>query len=267
MENIGTVLNLVTKTSYRGGLTIPTSTVKPTATWVSEGAGSDKQKSGVDGSITFTYHKLRCAVSMTLEVSVMSLSAFETKFVNDVAYAMTKALEQAIINGSGTDRPKGILTETPPEGQAIEIENGKNLTFATLIDMESALPSAYENGASYFMTKKTFMTLYGMVDEAGQPIARVNYGIGDKPERSLLGRSVVILDDYIGSFTSTVSQDTIVAFIFNPADYVLNTNYEITAKVYEDNDTDDIVRKAVMLTDGKVIDKNSLVTLTIKKTE
>ena len=74
MENIGTVLNLVTRTNYKGGLTIPTSNIKPTATWVNEGAGVTVQKSGVNGTITFTYHKLKVAVSMTLEVSVMSLS-------------------------------------------------------------------------------------------------------------------------------------------------------------------------------------------------
>lgn len=263
MENIGTVLNLVTRTNYKGGLTIPTSTVKPTATWVNEGAGVTIQKSGVNGTITFTYHKLKVAVSMTLEVSVMSLSAFETKFVNDVSFAMVKALEQAIISGSGTDRPKGILTETPASGQAIEIASGTNISLSTLVAMESALPSAYENGAVYAMSKKTFMAFYGMVDDNGQPIARVNYGISGKPERILLGRSVVILDDYIANYTTTVTADTIVAFIFNFADYILNTNYEITAKVYEDNDTDDIVRKAVMITDGKVVDKNSLVTLTV----
>jgi HK97 family phage major capsid protein len=263
MENIGTVLNLVTRTNYKGGLTIPTSTVKPTATWVNEGAGVTIQKSGVDGTITFTYHKLKIAVSMTLEVSVMSLSAFETKFVNDVAGAMVKALEQAIISGSGTDRPKGILAETPASGQAISIASGTALDYAVLIAMEAALPSAYENGAVYAMTKKTFMAMYGITDDNGQPIARINYGISGKPERSILGREVVILDDYISNYTKTVTADTTVAFIFNFADYILNTNYEITAKVYEDNDTDDLIRKAVMITDGKVVDKNSLVTLTV----
>ena len=263
MENIGTVLNLVTRTNYKGGLTIPTSNVKPTATWVNEGAGVTVQKSGVNGTITFTYHKLKVAVSMTLEVSVMSLSAFETKFVNDVSYAMVKALEQAIIDGSGSGRPKGILTETPVRGQALTIASGTAISYNTLVAMEAALPSAYESGAVYAMTKKTFMAFYGIVDDNGQPIARINYGISGKPERSILGRDVVILDDYIANYTPTVTANTIVAFIFNFADYILNTNYEITAKVYEDNDTDDLIRKAVMITDGKVIDKNSLVTLTV----
>jgi HK97 family phage major capsid protein len=103
----------------------------------------------------------------------------------------------------------------------------------------------------------------GMTDSEGHPIARINYGLSGKPERILLGRPV-ILNEYMSSYASTVQSDTIVAFLFNPKDYVLNTNYQMTVKKYEDNDTDDIVTKAIMLVDGKVTDKNSLVTVTKK---
>lgn len=44
IEAYGMILPLVTRTAYKTGLTIPTSNVKPEATWVAEGAGSDKQK-------------------------------------------------------------------------------------------------------------------------------------------------------------------------------------------------------------------------------
>ena len=51
------------------------------------------------------------------------------------------------------------------------------------------------------------------------------------------------------------------AFLFNFKDYVLNTNYTMGVKRYEDNDTDDKVTKGIMLVDGKVVDKGSLVTI------
>lgn len=265
MESTGMILPLVTRTAYKGGLTLPTSNVKPVATWVAEGAGSDKQKK-TSGSITFGYHKLRCAISSSLEVDVMAYPVFETTFVNNVVEAMVKAQEQAIINGSGTGQPKGILKETVPTGQNIDIAADKDFTYKTLVDAEAALPLAYESGAVWFMTKKTFMAFVGMVDSTGQPIARVNYGIGGKPERSLLGRQV-ILNDYMASVGTTLADDTVVAFLFNPKDYILNTNLNMTIKRYEDNDTDDQVTKAIMLVDGKVIDKNSLVTITKKVAE
>ena len=262
MEATGMILPLVTRTAYKGGLTIPTSTVKPTATWVAEGAGSEKQKKST-GSITFAYHKLRCAISNSLEVETMALPIFETTFINNVVEAMTKALEQSIINGDGSGKPKGILKESVAEGQNVDVAAGGKLEYQTLVNAEAALPLSYENGAVWFMTKKTFMSFIGMVDTNGQPIARVNYGINGQADRSLLGRKV-ILNDYMDSYTDTVESDKIVAFLFNPSDYVLNTNLNMTIKRYEDNDTDDLVTKAVMLVDGKVVDKNSLVTITKK---
>lgn len=265
MEATGMILPLVTRTSYKGGLAIPTSSVKPTATWVAEGSGSTKQNK-TTGSITFNYYKLRCAVSVSLEVDTVTLAIFETTLINNVVEAMTKALEQAIISGTGGDayQPTGILTETPETGQQIEIIKAGKVTYDKLIAVEAALPLAYENGAVWFMTKYTFMNCFvGMVDAEGQPIARVTYGIGGKPERTLLGRTV-ILNDYMDNYAAAPSADTTFAFLFNPKDYVLNSNLQMTIKKYEDNDTDDQVTKAIMLVDGKVVDKNSLVTM-VKK--
>ena len=262
LEATGMILPLVTRTAYKGGLTIPTSSVKPVATWVSEGFGSDKQKKTTDG-VVFAYHKLRCAISVSLETDVIALPVFETTFINNVVEAMVKAQEQAIISGDGDGKPKGILAETVATGQNVDIAAASAPEYTTLTKAEGLLPLVYENDAVWFMTKKTFAEFLGMVDSEGHPIARVNYGISGKPERTLLGRTVV-LNDYMSSYASTVENDTVVAFLFNPKDYVLNTNYQMTVKKYEDNDTDDMVTKAIMLVDGKVVDKNSLVTVTKK---
>jgi HK97 family phage major capsid protein len=110
------------------------------------------------------------------------------------------------------------------------------------------------------MTKKTFMSFVGMTDAEGQPIARTNYGIGGKPERILLGRPVQLCGDYLYSF-SAATAGQIFAFIFNFADYALNTVYDMGIQRRQDWDTEDMQVKAVMSVDGKVIDVNSLVTL------
>ena len=259
LESTGMILALVTRTAYKGGVGIPVSTVKPVATWVNEGAGSEKQKKDIkkDGMITFAYHKLRCAVAVSLEVDTMAMSAFETLLINNIVEAMTKAIEQAIIDGDGTGKPKGILQETPADGQTID---SAAPAYADLINAEAALPQAYENGAVWCMSKKTFMQYYGLTDANGQPIGRVNYGIAGKPERTLLGRPVVCCD-YVKSYAATLAAGTAFAFLFNFKDYVLNTNYAMGVKRYEDNDTDDTVTKGIMLADGKVVDKNSLVVI------
>jgi len=216
LESTGMILPLVSKTSFAAGVSIPTSAVKPVASWVAEGASSDRQKKLLQLPLLHNY-KLRCEISMSMESSKMALAAFEAAFERQVVEAMTKAIEDAIINGAyATDGttlvgPKGILSETPATGQAL---TAKTLGYKTLVDAEAALPQAYENGAVWCMTKKTFMSFVGMEDAEGQPIARVNYGIGGRPERTLLGRTVVLCGDYMDSFSSTLTAGKIFAFLF-----------------------------------------------------
>ena len=260
LEATGMILPLITRTSYKGGVSIPTSAVKPVATWVAEGLTSDLQKKAT-ANITFTYFKLRCAVSVSFEVDTVTLAIFESALINNVTEAMVKALEQSIISGVGATQPLGILAETPAAGQALTIANATALAYADLIAAEAALPLEYEQDAVWCMSKKSFMAFISMVDSQKQPIARVNYGINGRPERTLLGRPVV-LNNYVSSYLATVAADTLFAFLFNFKDYILNTNYQMTLKKYEDNVTDDQVTKAIMLVDGKVVDKNSLVTIT-----
>jgi HK97 family phage major capsid protein len=256
MESTGMILPLVTRTAYKGGVQIPTSSVKPVATWVAEGAGSDKQKK-TTGVITFAYYKLRCAVAVTLEVETMAMSVFENTLISNVVEAMIKGLEQAIVSGTGVGQPEGILSKTPPAGQSLGVAVP---SYEDLVQAEAAIPVAYESNTVWCMSKKTFMQYFGLTDTNGQPIARINYGITNRPERSLLGRTVV-LTDYLPSYDAALANGTVFAFLFNFKDYTLNTNYAMGLKKYEDNDTDDTVTRAVMLVDGKVVDVNSLVTL------
>lgn len=249
-DNVGMILPLISKTSYAAGVVIPTSTVKPVASWVAEGAGSNRQKK-TTGSVVFTYHKLRCEISMSMEVGTMALSAFEAKFVENVAKAMTYAIENAVINGTGTGQPSGILIAAVPEGQ--ELNTNGVLTFGKLAEAEGVLPTEYETGAKWCMNKKTFAKVQGLTDDQGQPVARVNYGIGKALERAILGRDVVV--------SPYVADD--VMFMFDFSDYVLNTIYDMGISKKQDWDTEDLLTKAVMSVDGKVVDNGSIVKLNI----
>lgn len=250
----GMILPLVTRTAYNTGLSIPVSSVKPTATWVADGATSAVQKK-TTGSVVFGAYKLRCAVGVSLNLDAMALSAFEAAIANNIAEAMVIGLEQAIISGTGSGQPTGILTVTP----TITPVSVSALNYKIMTTTEGLVPSAYENGSVYVMNKATYMDYIGIVDTNGQPIARTNYGIDGKTNKTLLGRDVIICD-YLPSFDSAAAGATF-AFIFRMKDYVLNTAFNVTLRQYEDYVTDDIVRKAIMLADGKVVDTSSLVLL------
>lgn len=114
MEKTGDILNKVTRTFYKGGATVPTSAAKPVATWTTERGKTDKQKKTL-GTITFSYFKLKCVVAVSIAVDTVTLDVFERTLTNNIAEAMVKALEKAIIAGKGAsaNQPEGILSETP----------------------------------------------------------------------------------------------------------------------------------------------------------
>lgn len=277
MEQLGVILNLVTKTSYPVGMSYPVDGLKPTATWVGrdtstlsnsgsgEGKGSTPQSKTLGALITFAHYKLRCEIRMTEEVSVMTLPVFEALFVKQVSEAMVRAQEFAVVEGDGYGMPTGILNETAPTGQALQV---KSIDYKALVDAEAAIPAEYEGTEKWCMTKKTFMSFIGMVDTNGQPIARINYGIAGKPERTLLGRDVVIYvpqaNSKLASYSDSLTAGSIFAFLFDFSDYVLNENYNLGIQHAIDWDNEDHKTKAVLACDGKVLIKDSLITLAKK---
>lgn len=266
LETYGKFFAMATKTSYKGGVSVPTSSVNLTASFVAERNTASAQEAPT-GTVTFAYRKLICKVAISFEADVVTLDIFEADLIEKVSKAMIKAIEQAMFTGAGADgnQPVGFLTETPASGQAIEIAEGSHFTYAKLCEAEAAVPEAYDANAVWVMPKATFYNeIAGMVDSTtGQPIARVNFGLDGKIEPTINGRRVEF-SPYMASFTTTTSADTIVAAIFDFSSYVINTNYAMTIKKYTDEATDDQITKALMLVDGKTVDKNSLVTVTIK---
>jgi len=251
LTSCGMILPEVTRTAFAAGVVVPTSSTKPVASWVNEGAGSDKQKE-TTGSITFSHFKLRCEISMSMEVGTMALAVFENTFVRNVSDAMIVALEKAILAGTGSGQPTGILAGTV--SNVVTSAKASGVSYADLVAMEAALPVQYEGNAKWFMTKAQYMAFVGMVDSAGQPIARVDHGIDGRPARMLLGREVII-----HPYATEMGDD--VAGLYNFRDYILNTVYDLGIQKKQDWDTEDLLTKAVMAVDGKPVDLGSLVVL------
>ncbi len=243
IENYGKIYSKITKTNFKGGLSIPTSELKPKATWVAEGKGSEKQKKAT-GSIVFAYHKLQCKVAITLETDTVSLEVFEETIAKNITEAMVIAIELAVFQGTGSGQPKGICTEV----SATEVSA---IDYAQLTEIEGNIPEAYDDKAEYYMTKKDFYTkVIGLVDASKQPIARVNVGIDGKPAPALFGRPV--------NFIAKENLGENFMVVVDLSDYILNSNLQLTMKKYVDEDTDDIINKATMLADGGLASKDSV---------
>ena len=265
MDAYGNIWNKVRKINVQGGVEIPILSVKPTAQWITEAQASTDQKIQANTKISFSYYGLECKVAQTILVNVVSLTMFENLFATLVVEAMVRALEEAIIKGSGSGQPTGITVDsrvpaanviTMTEAQFTKWAEWKKRVFAKMA-------KAYRSGV-FIMSQATFDAyIDGMVDTVGQPIGRVNYGITDGETYRFGGKIVETVEPTLVKDFDTAEAGDVVAIFVNFNDYVVNTNMQITTTRWIDNDANEIKNKALMICDGKLADPNGV--LIIKK--
>ncbi len=267
MQAYGDIWRRVTKTSVQGGVQIPISNAKPVATWVAAGTMAEKQKKSVTGTISFSYHKLQCRVAVELVAGTVAMPVFESTISDNIAEAMVKALEKAIISGTGTGEPLGIINDLGiPAAQIVEVAAADFSKYKTWATLMGKVPRAYRNGVVLIMNDADWNThIVGMVDANGQPVARVTYNLDGTIQERFLGREVIPVEDLLPSIDTAAPGD-VVAILVRLQDYMVNTNMAITYRRYFDENTDEWISKATMIADGKLADPNGVVLIKLKAT-
>ncbi len=246
----GKLLSRINQTAYQGGLEIPISDINLTATWLaSEKEVSEEQKAEMKAKLTFHYHVLEARVAIGLLSETVALPIFEATVVKQLKKAITKALETAIVEGSGNGQPLGFLKYSLPESQIITMTADEVGTVKKWAEVESEIPEAYEDNVIYVMAKKTWeMYLNGMTDNTGQKIGlgRIN----EKGQKLLNGREVLTVDKLPG-FVAAKEGD-IFAVVVDLSQYCLNSNLALYYKKYFDEDKNKWIHKALTIADGKM---------------
>ena len=265
LDAYGNIWAKVRKINVQGGVEIPILSLKPEASWITEAQASTDKKIQANTSISFSYYGLECKISQSILTSVVVLAEFERLFVSLVVEAMIRALETAIINGSGSGQPMGIVKDTRvPAANVIEMTEAdfgnwtkwKKNVFAKMA-------KAYRNG-TFIMAQSTFDAhIDAMTDTTGQPIGRVNYGIDGAEIYRFGGKAVETVEPTLVKDFDTADAGDVVAIFVNLNDYVVNTNMQITTTRWVDNNSNEIKNKALMFVDGKLADPNGV--LIIKK--
>lgn len=261
MTDFGQIYARINKTNYKGGVSIPINALKPTATWVGENIVVDKQKMDLSGSVTFAYNKLQVRVAVSLESDTVSLSLFEQTVSKNISEAMIKAVEAAVLNGTGSLQPLGITKDSGiPAAQVIATATTTLWKkYETWVGYLSKVPRAYRNRCVLIVNDADWNKyIVGMVDANGQPVARTTYGMDGMISERFIGKEVFPTEEYIASIDSAESGDVVGVFAVL-GDYTMNSNMQMTYKRYFDEDTDEWISKSTLLADGKLGDKNGVV--------
>ena len=185
-----------------GNLSIVVANAKNAASWKAEGVDGTPADDTVV-SIQLTGYELIKLVEMSAAAEAMTIDAFEQYITSEIGRQMAIAVENAILNGSGTGgptgMPTGILTginwDTTTNSPNSHSYTTAAISYDDIVDGLALLPTMYHNNAVFVMNRKMlFSGIRKIKAQDGQPV--FTYNPQDKAAMTILGYPV-ILDDYM----------------------------------------------------------------------
>lgn len=173
-----------------GYVTFPVETAASDAAWVAMAAAA------TDGTdtltpITLNAYKLIKTVEITADISAMSVNAFEKWIVARLADKILKAVNNAILNGTGASQPSGIFKV---KNSATGTFTKAGMTYKDLMKVLAALPTGYAANGTLVMNRALFYgDVLGMTDSNGQKVCVAD---AQSPAKfNVLGYPVIIDDN------------------------------------------------------------------------
>lgn len=264
-KKYGNLYSKVRKISVKGGVEFPIAALEASFKWINESTVSPRQKTSPVAKISFGYHTAEIRIAQTFLSQLITLSSFEEKIAEIIVRAYLKAMDYAIVNGSGDGSPLGILNDA-------RVTNTVTMKASDISDWTkwrknffSTLPLGYRSGEFIFPVATVDAYLETMQDANGNPIFRqatgleVNDGDATNPNGRFFGREVSLVEpDIIKDFDSA-SQNDVIGIYWQPEEYVINENFGFTMRRYFDEETNEWVDKALTVVDGKVLNPNGFV--------
>ena len=108
-RNTNGLYNEIRLFSVPSNLSVPVGTPTDAASWHTEGEPVER-KNVTTTAVTFTGRELIKVLSLSAAVRRMELSAFESYMTQELRNAIADAIGAAIVSGTGTGQPTGILS-------------------------------------------------------------------------------------------------------------------------------------------------------------
>lgn len=178
-----------------GNLSLVLANAKNAAAWKAEGADGTPADDTVV-NINLAGYELIKLVEISAAAQAMTIDAFEAYIASEIGRQMAIAVENAILNGTGSGQPTGILTGiTWDATNSTTFANTGSVAYDNIVDGLALLPTMYHNNAVFVMNRKMLFSGIRKIKAAdGQPI--FTYNPQDRAAMTLLGYPV-ILDDYV----------------------------------------------------------------------
>ena len=258
-KRYGNLYSKTRKTSVPGGVKIAAGALQASFKWITESTVSPRQKAGELAAVTFGANVAEIRIATSFLANLLTLSAFEASLIEVISVAYLKAMDQAIVLGSGDGAPLGILNDARVthvvEMTAAKFNNWKNWRS----DFFAKLPLGYRSGEFIFAASTVDEYLETMSDDNNNPVFYqatglvVNDGDAQNPNGRFFGRNVSLVEPDILPDFGTADANSIVGIYWQPQDYMINENFGFMIRRYFDEETNEWIDKAITVVDGKLV--------------
>ena len=265
-EMYGSLYAKVKHLNIRGGVEYPIGSFSATFSRITESTVSNRQKGGsITGSVVFGYNIGEIRIAQTLLESLLAVPVFEAELAKVIAEAFVKAMDNEILNGTGTGgQMEGILGKagitaiTFHEGEIADWKTIQKKIFGDMPLGFKALP--YE----FVMSNGTWESqIKTLSDDNNRPVYAEPFNPADGTfSCSFRGHNVTLVEPTLLPDFDTAAANKIFGMIWVPGDaYAINSNMNFSVVQYVDHEKNQIVKKALVVNDGKVLRKDRIILL------
>lgn len=254
----GSLFAKVSKYNLPTGVKFPLSSLAATWSWVAEDTCPNPQKAGDAKSfITFNGYLGQASIAVSLVASTMTLASFEEKLVALIVKAFYRAMDTAIVSGTGVASPLGITKDERVTKVAEMSEADMSDWTAFYKNVISLIPSGKRSGSFVFAQPTVDGYIRTLKDQNNRSLFVEPLDIAS-PAR-LAGRDVIAVEpDILKSFDAAEVGD-VIGFYAPLEDYAINSNLQFGVRRYFDEKCNNWITKGLVICDGKVLDASGFV--------
>jgi HK97 family phage major capsid protein len=169
--------------------------------WVSEAGSRDTTNTPTLGKLNFPAEELYAKPKVTQKMLDDSSIDIESWLMQKVADIFARTEATAFVSGSGTGKPRGLLSYTAgttiTSGQIEQVVTGSATTFTYdgLVDLQNALKEPYQPNAVFLIRRASNAHLLKIKDGEGRPIFNMSYDKNAGLQPTIMGKSVYFASD------------------------------------------------------------------------
>ncbi|MBQ4494306.1 MAG: phage major capsid protein [Selenomonadaceae bacterium] len=186
---------------------------KPTAAWVGEGEEISFSNENF-GQISLSAYKLAVSLKVSNELLQDSFYNLEDHFIKEFSAEFARAEENAFLNGTGENSPKGILPMLAASATGALQTTGTEITADDLISLQFSIDRVYRKKAVWLMNDATLAHIRRLKDSTGNFIWQPS--LTDEEPSKIFGQAV-----YTSAFMPAPAAGNVAVLYGDFADYFL----------------------------------------------